>query len=268
MPITSASKPTSAAKTGGLVIRILSYQLAIRHEVFAQSLLDLTPSEVESLSDEATAWKLLLETPLKAVPDLKANILIDALDESGGDGGMITLLANLDKVCGIQQGIQDRLPHPEEKAHRDSHPHSIAIDPSPVPVQLVVGEDCCETGRRLNFIVTTRAEPAVLSSLRGHWSGGRRYQEFIPSLLRGEERSDAELASPLLITLTKLIQMTRTNKSAAPSDLNTAYGMIFNRDMTEQHREVLEVVLASYQPQSLSDLKAMGLLESARRLPG
>ena len=31
---------------------------------------------------------------------------------------------------------------------------------------------------------------------------------------------------------------------------------------------MLEVVLASYEPQSLSDLKAMGLLEMARRLPG
>ncbi len=31
---------------------------------------------------------------------------------------------------------------------------------------------------------------------------------------------------------------------------------------------MLEVVLASYEPQSLSDLKAMGLLEMAKRLPG
>ena len=39
----------------GLVIRSLSHQLAIRHPAFAQPLLDMTPSQVESLSDEATA---------------------------------------------------------------------------------------------------------------------------------------------------------------------------------------------------------------------
>ena len=47
----------------GLVIRSLSYQLATRHQAFAQTILDLTPSQVESISDDATAWKLLIEDP-------------------------------------------------------------------------------------------------------------------------------------------------------------------------------------------------------------
>ena len=82
----------------GLVIRSLSYQLAIRHPAFAQALLAMSPSQVESLSDEATAFKLLLETPLRAARGLRATILVDALDESGGDGRMISLLVDLDNV--------------------------------------------------------------------------------------------------------------------------------------------------------------------------
>ena len=48
----------------GLVFRSLSYQLAARNKHFAQSILDMSPSQLESLSDEMAARKLLLETPL------------------------------------------------------------------------------------------------------------------------------------------------------------------------------------------------------------
>eukprot|EP01035_Chromulina_nebulosa_P028857 gene28857-38157_t len=84
----------------GLIIRSLSYQLAIRFQTFAQALLVMTSLEVESLSDELTAFKLLLETPLRAARDsgLQATILIDALDESGGDGRIISLLVRLDNI--------------------------------------------------------------------------------------------------------------------------------------------------------------------------
>jgi len=84
----------------GLIVRSLSYQLAIRHPAFAQALLAMSPSQVESLSDEATAFKLLLETPLRAARGLRATILVDALDESGGDGRMISLLVDIDNVWG------------------------------------------------------------------------------------------------------------------------------------------------------------------------
>jgi hypothetical protein len=88
----------------GLVIRSLSYQLAIRQESFAQPLLDMTPLEVESLSDDATAWKLLLETPLRAAHSgWRPTILFDALDESGGDCRMLALIVDLDKIRSEEQ---------------------------------------------------------------------------------------------------------------------------------------------------------------------
>ena len=208
----------------GLVIRSLCYQLAIRYPAFAQSILDLAPLQVESLSDEVKAWELLLEIPLRAVRGLRLIILIDALDESGEGSRMIALIVQLNKVLEEESSI--------------------------------------------TFIVTTRPEPALLSPLRSHWKG-ERYQEFTPSELRGEAQTGlgGAAVSPLLRTLTGLILM-RDPTSAAPADLSTAYDMIFDRGAMEQHRAVLEVVLASYQPQSLSDLKGMGLLEMARTLPG
>ena len=165
---------------------------------------------MESLSDEAPAWTLLLETPLRAARDLQVTILIDALDESGEDGRMIALLVGLDNVLREEQ--------------------------------------------RIIFIVTTRPEPALLNPLRSHWKG-ERYQEFSPSELRGEAQTGedgAAAVSPLLRTLTGLIRARDPTSSAVPADLSSAYGMIL-----EQHRAVLVVVLASYQPQTLSDLKAI-----------
>ena len=210
----------------GLIIRSLSYQLAIRHPEFAQSILAMTPSQVESLSDEATAYKQLLETPLIAARCLRATILIDALDESGEDGRMISLLVDLDNV-----------------QRKNSF---------------------------LSIIVTTRPEPALLSPMRSHWKG-ERYQEFTPSELRGEEQSHDNAFSPLLRTLAASIQRAQpTQITPDPLDLDTAYGLIFDRGrLTQtQHHHVLEVLLASYEPQSLSDLKAMGILEMTRKLPG
>ena len=220
----------------GLVIRSLSYQLAIRHPAFAQALLAMSPSQVESLSDEATAFKLLLETPLRAARGLRATILVDALDESGGDGRMISLLVDLDNVLREE------------------------------------GSATTSTSD-INIIVTTRPDPALLSPLRSHWKA-ERFQQFTPAELRAEEQTADNALSPLLRTLTALIRRTQpdlvTPQQSEPRDLNTAYSVIFDRGGLAQaeHHAVLEVVLASYEPQSLSDLKAMGLLEMARRLPG
>jgi hypothetical protein len=219
----------------GLIVRSLSYQLAIRHPAFAQALLAMSPSQVESLSDEATAFKLLLETPLRAARGWRATILVDALDESGGDGRMmISLLVDIDNVLR-EEGIT--------------------------------------TSSSIDIIVTTRPEPALLSPLRSHWKE-ERYRQFSPAELRAEGQTRDNALSPLLRTLIALIRRTQpnliTSSQSEPRDLNTAYGLIFDRGGLAQaeHRAVLEVVLASYEPQSLSDLKAMGLLEMARRLPG
>ena len=203
----------------GLVIRSLSYQLATRHEAFAQTILDMTPSQVESISDDTTAWKLLIEDPLRAAGGHQFTILVDALDEGGLNGQMISFLVELDNV--------------------------------------MIGT--------INIIVTTRPEPALLSPLRSHWKGNC-YIEFTPLELRGEVQSGGGVAvSPLLRTLRDIIQR-RNSTIAVPDEINTAYDMIFGA--MKQHRAVLEVVLASYEPQSLSDLKDMDLLESARKLPG
>jgi hypothetical protein len=138
-------------------------------------------------------------------------------------------------------------------------------------IALLVGLDnVLREEQRINFIVTTRPDPPLLNPLRSHWKG-ERYQEFSPSELRGEAHTGqdgAAAVSPLLRTLTGLIRARDPTSSAVPADLSSAYGMIFDRGAMEQHRAVLEVVLASYQPQSLSDLQAMDLLEMARRLPG
>ena len=66
-----------------LIIRSLSYQLAIKNEKFGESLLSMSSTEVESIEDVSVAWKLLVERPLNATTDLNATILINALDESG-----------------------------------------------------------------------------------------------------------------------------------------------------------------------------------------
>ena len=59
------------------VIHSLSFQLAICHYDIAQSLLDMTPSQMESFSDDAKAWELLLETPLRSARGWQPTILID-----------------------------------------------------------------------------------------------------------------------------------------------------------------------------------------------
>jgi hypothetical protein len=46
-----------------------------------------------------------------------------------------------------------------------------------------------------------------------------------------------------------------------------AYTEIFG-GMMEQHRSVLEVIVASYEPQSFADLKVLEMLELVRSLPG
>ena len=210
----------------GLVVRSLSYQLAIRFSAFAQALLTMTPSQVESLSDERTAFELLLEIPLRAARGLQATILIDALDESGRDGRIISLLANLDN---IQREVE---------------------------------------GSSINIIATTRPEPAILSPLRSHWRG-EKYIEFIPAELRGEVQFGIDQRSPLLRTLIRIIRQKQPYiQNIVPDNIYHSYEIIFNRGEMEQHRVVLEVLLASYEPQSLSDLKSMGLLQMARRLPG
>jgi len=113
----------------------------------------------------------------------------------------------------------------------------------------------------INIIVTTRPEPTLLSPLKSHWKG-ERYQQFTPAELRAEEQSRDNTLTPLLRTLIALIgqmQPDLTTFQSEPRDLNTAYERIFNRGGLAQakHRAVLEVVLASYEPQSLSDLKAI-----------
>ena len=77
----------------GVMIRSLSYQLAIRHPAFAQALLNMSPfagGVPLRLDDGFQAASR--DPPLRAARSLRATILIDALDESGGDGQMISLL--------------------------------------------------------------------------------------------------------------------------------------------------------------------------------
>ena len=66
----------------GVVIRSLAYQLALHHVPFAERLLRLTRSEVESLQAPTDAFRLLLQEPLIGLPGLRTVVLIDALDES------------------------------------------------------------------------------------------------------------------------------------------------------------------------------------------
>eukprot|EP01036_Dinobryon_divergens_P033437 gene33437-43217_t len=54
------------------------------------------------------AWKLLLETPLRAARGWRPNILMDALDESGGDGRMLSLLVDLDNAVPSEEEEEER----------------------------------------------------------------------------------------------------------------------------------------------------------------
>ena len=116
----------------------------------------------------------------------------------------------------------------------------------------------------LNFIVTTRPDvKVILDALDSRWKD--KVVTFSPATLRGE---DPSAAIPLMQLLTSLIPPGALSSGPAPTDLRSAYRVIFPLFVLDEHRGVLEVVLASYQPQSLSDLKAMDLLEKVRNLPG
>eukprot|EP01036_Dinobryon_divergens_P061459 gene61459-biopygen3011 len=116
---------------------------------------------------------------------------------------------------------------------------------------------------RENVVAITGPEPAAVNILRSHWKESR-YQEFAPSELRGD--ASKATVSPLLKTLMELIQ--RKNPNLSVTDLNVAYGLLFDGGVLKQFDTVLAVLLASYEPRSFSDLHAMGLLEMARELPG
>ena len=82
-----------------------------------------------------------------------------------------------------------------------------------------------------------------------------------------EGQTTVKSVSSLLETLTESIQ--RTDPHFSPENINIAYDKIFgNISKMEQHRSVLEVIAASYEPQSISDLKEMEVLELVRSLPG
>ena len=88
----------------GEIIRSLSYQLALRFPVFASTLLVLTPTEVETLSDPRVAWDLLIKKPLQRLRGSRVVLLFDALDEAAGSDGAVSkvlgLLLSLGRIAG------------------------------------------------------------------------------------------------------------------------------------------------------------------------
>ena len=79
----------------GEIIRSLAYQLALHFPAFAEALLALEQADVESLSDPAKAWQLLLRQPLQLLRGARVVLLFDALDEAGGTDRTISNVLSL-----------------------------------------------------------------------------------------------------------------------------------------------------------------------------
>eukprot|EP01036_Dinobryon_divergens_P038792 gene38792-50989_t len=109
-----------------------------------------------------------------------------------------------------------------------------------------------------NFIVTTREDQNILSKLTSHWDG-ERYKKFLPSDLTG-------LYSPLLIHLQEKIKAKNQNDTT-PTDLYDAYSQLIDLAIDQPYKKVLMVMIASFRPQSESNLMAMELLDEAKTLP-
>ena len=296
----------------GLVIRSLSHQLAIKYPIFARFLLTLKPLQVESLADDAIAWKLLLQEPLIAAAAAAAADAVaaaaaaaDAVEEAAEAAKLAAMGASTLSQESTSVGIKDQGKATVSKSSQDST--SVAISSSPtsqgnaslkegrsslptmsssavVPplfaksfkdvtilidsldesgsdgkiISLLVDIDNLQLETKINFIVTTRPEDKILDALRSHWKG--KLVELVPSELRGEMSNIDDNKSPLFLSLIRSIEGT------PPDTLDKAYASIFGI-IDEYQRSVLEVILASYQPQSLSDLMAMDLLKKARQLP-
>jgi hypothetical protein len=123
----------------GAIIRSLSYRLALYFPPFAAAVLALSAAEaVESLTDPARAWELLLKRPLSTLDaSTRVVLLFDALDEAGGDGG---------RPSAISSKVLDLI--------------------------LDLGRLECDGGATLSVVVTTRPEEeSIITPLRGCWRG-------------------------------------------------------------------------------------------------
>jgi hypothetical protein len=229
----------------------------------------MKPSQVESLSDDAIAWELLLVKPLQAAA--LAELAAVATSSQGnttlpttnppavvtttlsGDTSLPTISSSNQSQARSMKEVTILIDSLDEGGS-DGRMISFLVDID----NLLLNNDKISSERRINFIITTRPYQNLLTALRSHWKGDR-FVEFTPSELRGEDRSGG-VVLPLLTSLTNSIDGTTLES------LDAAYGVIFNNINADQ-RSVLQVLLASYQPQSLSDLMSMGLLEKARELP-
>ena len=214
----------------GLIFRSLAYQLAMKHKAFEQAMLEMSPGEVRSLGLVGNAWKHLIENPLRKANMSQLTILVDALDESDDDKG-VNLIPTLVEM------------------------HRISKD-----------------ARYLNVIVTTRRYEELLKPLQDCWQ--HDYIQLSPPEVRGDivvQGGEAnEHDTSLMKTLMQYIRKTFPNTPERPHDtVASAYSQIFGPICkSEQHRIVLEVLLAAYEPLYLSDWRAIDLLESARDMPG
>eukprot|EP01036_Dinobryon_divergens_P029387 gene29387-38474_t len=89
----------------------------------------------------------------------------------------------------------------------------------------------------LNFIVTTRPDvKVILDALDSRWKD--KVVTFSPASLRGE---NASAAIPLLQLLTSLIPPGALSSRPAPTDLRSAYRVIFPSFVLDEHHHLIEV---------------------------
>jgi hypothetical protein len=103
----------------GAIIRSLAYQLALHFPQFAAGVLALSLAEVESLTDPAKAWTLLLKRPLsKLDAGTRVVLLVDSLDEADGVGSrpgviskVMSLILDLGRVKLCGSALSSLSPH-------------------------------------------------------------------------------------------------------------------------------------------------------------
>eukprot|EP01036_Dinobryon_divergens_P032075 gene32075-41593_t len=180
----------------------------------------------EYFGDDTTAWKLLIEKPLKAAQSFKkVIILIDSLDEGGSDGRIISLLVDIDNLLTDENNIRDN---------------------------------------RINFIVTTRPEKELLEALKSHWVGAR-FKEFSPSKLRGDNSNKDGPNLPLLMSLNRLIQeATPTDLDAAYAPRDSQVGFKIADSDQDSRRLLHQSSFAAIYPKQLGD-KQMRIIDNEKR---
>jgi hypothetical protein len=257
----------------GAIIRSLSYQLALHFPPVAATVLALSPSDVESLTDPAKAWELLLKRPLSTLlaAGTRAVLLFDALDEAGGDGtsaGTISNVLSLILDLGRLQQCASTKAHDGQHREGEGPPSGclgalrrLLCDKSDQRESESESDQSTSIAAALRIIVTSRPEQqAIMAPLRGCWRGDALMQ-LLPAALRAD---DTPLSKLLLLLQGRL------PAGAIAHSIDAAYQAFFQAASTNAaaFKPLLAIVLAARQPPSMAQLEELGVRGACASLPG